>query len=195
MFAFGYELNRRTLMVLLMDLSSVGEESFYRVCAGCILTWLVVRRWQSGSGTRESQTSIPPAHLTQIEVSTESSSWAGTRGSWVPRELSGGDMLIVELVGELWWNSIQAASCVLQDEGLLADMQCRAASKSCLACSVWPMISWWNLDQSLTEAPSVWQMDFQTWEMNWGPYFGGWCGNWGHTSQSSFPISAQIYWV
>lgn len=58
-----------------------------------------------------------------------SSSLAGKSGGWCPREACKGDMPVVQLVRQLWADSI-LGKCMLQEVGLLAATQHMAASRS-----------------------------------------------------------------
>lgn len=70
-------------------------------------------------------------------------------------------MPVVELVRELWVYSIQGR-CMVQEARLLAAMQCRVASRSWIARSVWPFVWGWKPDKRLFNAPRAWQKDFHT---------------------------------
>lgn len=66
---------------------------------------------------------------------TMSSLCVGKSRGWYPRESLKGEMLVAELVRELWAYLTQAR-CVFQVEGLLAEIQHRVASRPWLAHSI-----------------------------------------------------------
>lgn len=69
----------------------------------------------------------------------------------------------------LWAYSIKGRN-LDQEAGCRVVMHWRAAPRTCLACSIWPFVCGWQVEDNLAAAPREEQNDYHTQDANWGPH-------------------------